>query len=98
VSFNFYLKHFGFTLLLPIYFVFCSALIAVIFVDLQCQIIPDVISLPGIVIGFALSFVNPFVIWQDAGLGGGAFIWSPWTISFSPSEKAQAAATSSRWP
>ncbi|MFA6464714.1 MAG: prepilin peptidase, partial [Desulfurivibrionaceae bacterium] len=61
--------HFGLTLLFPIYFVFCAALIAIIFIDLQHQIIPDVISLPGIVIGFGLSFVNPFVTWQSAGLG-----------------------------
>jgi leader peptidase (prepilin peptidase) / N-methyltransferase len=69
--------HFGLTLLFPIYFLFCAALVAVICIDLQHQIIPDVISLPGIVIGFALSFVNPFVTWQDAGLGvlfgGGSF-------------------------
>lgn len=69
--------HFGLTLLFPIYFLFCAALVAVIFIDLQHQIIPDVISLPGIVIGFGLSFVNPFVTWQDAGLGvlfgGGSF-------------------------
>lgn len=70
-------QHFGFTLLLAIYFPFCAALLAVIFIDLQHQIIPDVISLPGIVLGFALSFVNPFVTWQEAGLGivfgGGSF-------------------------
>ena len=70
-------QHFGLTILLPIYFVFCAALIAVIFIDLQHQIIPDVISLPGVVFGFVLSFVNPFVTWQDAGLGvlfgGGSF-------------------------
>jgi leader peptidase (prepilin peptidase)/N-methyltransferase len=69
--------HFGLTILFPIYFVFCAALLAVIFIDVQHQIIPDVISLPGIVIGFALSFVNPLVTWQDAGLGiffgGGSF-------------------------
>ena len=69
--------HFGLTLLFPIYFLFCAALVAVICIDLQHQIIPDVISLPGIVIGFGLSFVNPFVTWQDAGLGvlfgGGSF-------------------------
>lgn len=69
--------HFGLTLLFPIYFLFCAALVAVIFIDFQHQIIPDVISLPGIVVGFALSFVNPFVTWQDAGLGvlfgGGSF-------------------------
>ena len=70
-------QHFGPTILFPIYFVFCAALLAVIFIDFQHQIIPDVISLPGIVVGFALSFVNPFVTWQDAGLGilfgGGSF-------------------------
>jgi len=70
-------QHFGLTLLLPIYFLFCAALLVVIFIDLEHQIIPDVISLPGIVLGFALSFVNPFVTWQDAGLGivfgGGSF-------------------------
>lgn len=70
-------QHFGLTLLLPIYFLFCAALLVVIFIDLQHQIIPDVISLPGIVLGFALSFINPFVSWQDAGLGilfgGGSF-------------------------
>ena len=70
-------QHFGLTLLLPIYFLFCAALLVIIFIDLQHQIIPDVISLPGIVLGFGLSFVNPFVTWQDAGLGilfgGGSF-------------------------
>jgi leader peptidase (prepilin peptidase)/N-methyltransferase len=70
-------QHFGLTLLFPIYFLFCAALVAVIFIDFQHQIIPDVISLPGIVLGLVLSFVNPFVTWQDAGLGvlfgGGSF-------------------------
>ena len=70
-------QHFGLTVLFPIYFLFCAALLTVIFIDFQHQIIPDVISLPGIVLGFALSFVNPFVTWQDAGLGilfgGGSF-------------------------
>ena len=70
-------QHFGLSLLFPIYFLFCAALIAVICIDFQHQIIPDVISLPGIVVGFGLSFVNPFVTWQDAGLGilfgGGSF-------------------------
>ncbi|HIJ89713.1 MAG: prepilin peptidase [Desulfobulbaceae bacterium] len=70
-------QHFGLTILFPIYFVFCAALLAVICIDFQHQIIPDVISLPGIVLGLGLSFVNPFVTWQDAGLGvlfgGGSF-------------------------
>lgn len=75
-------QHFGLALLYPIYFLFCAALLAVIFIDIQHQIIPDVISLPGIVLGFALSLVNPFVTWQDAGLGillgGGSFYLVAW--------------------
>ena len=58
--------HFGPTRLFPIYFVFSAALLAIIFIDFKHQIIPDVISLPGIVLGLAVSFVNPFVSWQDA--------------------------------
>lgn len=70
-------RHFGLGLLYPIYFLFGAALIAVIFIDLEHQIIPDLISLPGIAIGFALSFVNPLVTWPDSALGiifgGGSF-------------------------
>lgn len=51
------------------YFFFCAALLTIIFIDLHHQIIPDVISLPGIVIGFAFSFVNPFVPWVDSAIG-----------------------------
>ena len=60
---------FGLTVALPIYFLFSGALLAVIVIDFYHQIIPDVISLPGIVIGFGCSFVNPVVTWQQAGLG-----------------------------
>lgn len=52
-----------------IYFLFSAALLAVIVIDFYHQIIPDVISLPGIIIGFALSFANPLISWQDSGLG-----------------------------
>lgn len=37
-------------------FLFCAALIIVTFIDLEHRIIPDEISLPGIVVGFILSF------------------------------------------
>jgi leader peptidase (prepilin peptidase)/N-methyltransferase len=50
-------------------FVFCSALVAVTFIDLKHQIIPDVISLPGIVIGFAASFCLPWLGWQNSLTG-----------------------------
>lgn len=42
------------------YFLFCSALIAITFIDLDFQIIPDRITLPGIPIGLiAGSFLMP---------------------------------------
>jgi leader peptidase (prepilin peptidase)/N-methyltransferase len=62
-----------------IYFVFVAALLAVIVIDYYHQIIPDLISLPGIVLGFAVSFFNPFVTWQDSGIGilaGGGFLYA----------------------
>jgi len=61
------------------YFLFTASLLAIIFIDLQHQIIPDVISLPGIVIGFAGSFFNSQVTWQQSGLGillGGGILYA----------------------
>jgi leader peptidase (prepilin peptidase)/N-methyltransferase len=52
-----------------IYFVFISALIVITFIDLDHQIIPDVISLPGIVLGFAASFVLLDLTVQDSLIG-----------------------------
>lgn len=59
-------------------FLFTAALVAISFIDLQHKIIPDVISLPGILVGLAFSFL------PSAGLspldaligavGGGAFL------------------------
>jgi leader peptidase (prepilin peptidase) / N-methyltransferase len=60
---------FGLGAAFAIYFPFAAALLAIIFIDIKHQIIPDVISLPGIILGFLLAFVNPLVSWQDAGLG-----------------------------
>ncbi len=60
-----------------IFFIYCAALLVIIFIDFYHQIIPDVISIPGIFIGFALSFLNPDLAWPDSGLGillgGGVF-------------------------
>lgn len=45
---------------LPFLFVFVSAMIVITFIDLDFQIIPDVITLPGIIIGLAsASFLLP---------------------------------------
>ncbi len=59
-------------------FALCAALFAVSWVDLDWRIIPDVISLPGIVVGIAAaSLVMPDIGWQDSlygiALGGGLF-------------------------
>jgi leader peptidase (prepilin peptidase) / N-methyltransferase len=50
-------------------FLFCSALVVITFIDLEHQIIPDVISLPGIVVGFASSFILPWLSWQSSLIG-----------------------------
>lgn len=50
---------FGVSLKTPIYFIFFSALIVITFIDLDIQEIPDVISLPGIVLGLILSAAYP---------------------------------------
>jgi leader peptidase (prepilin peptidase)/N-methyltransferase len=46
-----------------------SALIVITFIDLRLQIIPDVISVPGIVVGFVCSFVPGGVGWMASLLG-----------------------------
>ncbi len=69
-------------------FAFLAALIVVTFIDLDHQIIPDVISLPGIAIGLALSLIldRPGFVNAAVGvlLGGGllyavAFAYEWWT-------------------
>lgn len=60
---------FGPSLPFIFYFIFTAALVAIFVIDLHHQIIPDVISLPGILLGFVFSFFNPLVSWQASGLG-----------------------------
>jgi leader peptidase (prepilin peptidase)/N-methyltransferase len=71
-------RHFGLSFPLLYYFLFSAALLAIIFIDLHHQIIPDRISLPGILIGFIGSFFNSYVSWQQSGLGlliGGGILY-----------------------
>lgn len=51
------------------YFLFCAALVVIIWIDIYHQIIPDILSLPGIVIGFLFSFITPYVTPQSSILG-----------------------------
>jgi len=67
-----------------IYYFFCACLIVVTTIDIEFQIIPNVISVPGIVIGFLVSvvyagfFINTgYIRWYESLLGivvGSAFL------------------------
>jgi len=60
-----------------IYIILSSALIIIAFIDLNKQIVPDVISLPGIIIGLVLSFFVPYISFINSALGavvGGGII------------------------
>jgi leader peptidase (prepilin peptidase) / N-methyltransferase len=50
-------------------FVLTCALVVITFIDLEHQIIPDVISLPGIVVGFGCSFLFPNFGWLNSLIG-----------------------------
>jgi leader peptidase (prepilin peptidase)/N-methyltransferase len=68
----------GWTPRLLLAWVFVAALVAVTGIDLEHQIIPDVITLPGIGAGFLASFVNPVASWAGSLLGivlGGGLIF-----------------------
>lgn len=70
---------FGLTADFFVYSLFTSSLVVITFIDLKHQIIPDKISLPGIIIGFAASFIlatGPG--WLNSligiGVGGGSLL------------------------
>jgi leader peptidase (prepilin peptidase)/N-methyltransferase len=51
---------FGLNFSFGINFVFVAALIVISFIDLDVRIVPDVISLPGIILGLAFSMIGYF--------------------------------------
>jgi leader peptidase (prepilin peptidase)/N-methyltransferase len=69
-----------------IYFIFISSLLVITFIDIDHQIIPDVITLPGIPIGLAVSFVLHDMTFKTSLLGmlaGGGSLWIiAWAYSF----------------
>ena len=68
---------FGISKEFGVHFAFTAALIAVTFIDIDHRIIPNVISLPGILIGFACSFLwEGFWVSSLIGLlvGGGGLL------------------------
>ena len=68
---------FGPTVMLPVRLLFGCALIVLFMIDLEHQILPDVITLPGIVLGVALSlFLPPGLVESLLGaVVGGGLLW-----------------------
>jgi leader peptidase (prepilin peptidase)/N-methyltransferase len=59
---------FGLTFEFFVGFVLVAALMVISFIDLDVRIVPDVISLPGIVLGFGFSLLGYFFASADANL------------------------------
>ncbi|MBF0225012.1 MAG: prepilin peptidase [Desulfobacterales bacterium] len=61
-----------------IYYIFIASLIVIIFIDIDHQIIPDIITLPGILIFFLASLLMPSIKLLDSIigilLGGGSLL------------------------
>ncbi|MFH1623644.1 MAG: prepilin peptidase [Pseudomonadota bacterium] len=78
ISLALFLK-FGFTLSYFVYLAFSAALLVTAYIDLDHQIIPDVITLPGIVTGLIASLFLPALTFLDSVIGvaaggGGLFL------------------------
>jgi leader peptidase (prepilin peptidase) / N-methyltransferase len=76
---------FGSTSEFGVFFVFCAALVAVFWIDIDHMIIPDVISLNGIIVGIIVSFTGflPDITWEISAVGvllGGAILYIPAVI------------------
>jgi leader peptidase (prepilin peptidase)/N-methyltransferase len=61
-----------------LFWAFTAALIIITFIDLDHQIIPDSISIPGIFVGISASFFIPLLSWYESVIGiviGGGFLF-----------------------
>lgn len=59
-------------------FLFIISLVLISFIDLHHQIIPDILSIPGIIAGIAVSFIPGHVVWLDSligAAGGGGILY-----------------------
>ena len=63
------MTRFGLSLSYLVYFVFIASLIVVTVIDLYHQIIPDVISLPGIGVGLLASLIIPQMTFLNSLIG-----------------------------
>ncbi|MGH7789283.1 MAG: prepilin peptidase [Candidatus Binatia bacterium] len=72
------LSHFGLTAYALMAFAFLASLIVITFIDLDHQIIPDAISLPGILVGFGSAVLLGQPHWSASLAGillGGGLLW-----------------------
>lgn len=89
------LSRFGLGFVFFVYFVLVAALVVITFVDLDVRIVPDVISLPGIGLGFLSSVVHyqwpidrlsnlpsPTASLLGIIIGGGSLLLVAWTYYF----------------
>ncbi len=68
---------FGLNIITVSYWIFLSLLIVISFVDIDHRIIPNSVSLPGVLIGVVTSMFLPWMTWLDSILGiiaGGGFL------------------------
>jgi leader peptidase (prepilin peptidase)/N-methyltransferase len=74
--------HYGYGLPALIYFILIAALLVITFIDIDHRIIPDIISLPGLPLGFLASFILPQLKWSDSligiAAGGGSLLAVAW--------------------
>ncbi|MEO8601834.1 MAG: A24 family peptidase [bacterium] len=73
------LRGFGLNAEALLVFAFLDALIVITFIDLDHQIIPDAISLPGIFVGFAAALLFGTPTWLESLGGillGGGLLWA----------------------
>ena len=68
ISFALFLRY-GLTVSYFLYLIFMLSLIVISFIDFDHMIIPDLISIPGIIIGFAASFLLPDLKWTASLIG-----------------------------
>ena len=87
-----YLK-FGLTFELIVFMIFLALLIVISFIDLDFQIIPDILSIGGVALGFVLAIIRPLFRHLDPrfgmldslygiALGGGVLFAIAWLYQF----------------
>ena len=86
-------RKFDITFELLVFMIFLSLLIAISVIDLDFQIIPDILSIGGVVFGFILAIIRPFFRYLDPrfgildslygiALGGGLLFAIAWLYQF----------------